>query len=99
MCMYAESILPSPRFLAACGFFSLAKSIFVYCMNWNGQEHVATNAYLSLGADQQVHTNIFASPYLWNIPYTHLTTLNLPNEDLKFYSCKLMFYLSGIEIS
>ena len=31
--------------------------------------------------------------------HTHLTTLNLPNENLKFYSCKLMFYLSGIEIS
>ena len=53
-------------------FFLSPNRLIVYCINRNGQEHMATNAYLSLVADQQVHANIFSSHYLWNIPYTYI---------------------------
>ena len=52
-------------------FFLYPNRFIVYYINRNGQEHVATNAYLSLGAEL-VNANIFVSHYLWNIPYTYI---------------------------
>ena len=55
--------------------FCLSRNRFiVYCSNRNGQENVATKAYLSLGADRQVRDNSFASHYFWNLLYTYILT-------------------------
>ena len=68
--MYAESVLPSPLFWPHAVFF-LYPNRLLHQPERPGTR-VATNAYLSLGADQQVNANIFASHYLWNIPYTYI---------------------------